>query len=257
MKILFLGQKTIGERCFELLIQRQDCDHRVAGVVSNQDRENVWWKSNGIYQYCLEHKLPFINNNKPNEEMIVQMINNVGAEFLISVGHQWILSKRVLSSVSGHAVNLHLAKLPDYRGNFSYNHAILNGDASYGVTLHWMTEEVDRGDYIDIREFPILEDDTAYSLYQKSLDEGAKAFQQFIDRFCSGESLPHKPMQGEGRFYSRKSLEGMREIRDIHDEEEMARKSRAFYFPPFEEAYVQIAGRKYYILPEKGGYIRK
>lgn len=254
MKILFLGQKTIGEQCFKVLVQHPEYNHNVtvAGAVSNENKESVWWKSNDIYQYCMEHKLSFISNEKPNEEKIAQTIIDVGIDCLISVGHQWVLSQKILELVSGCAVNLHLAKLPDYRGNFSYNHAILNGDTSYGVTLHWMTEEVDRGDYIDIGEFPIQEYDTAYSLYQKSLDEGIKIFRRFADKLYSGEALPHKLMLGEGCFYNRKSLDGMREIKDICAQKEITRKSRAFYFPPFEAAYLQIAGRKYYVIPAEG-----
>lgn len=254
MKILFLGQKPIGEQCFQILVQHSHPNQNitVAGAVSNDDCESVWWKSNEIYQYCMEHKLAFLNNRKPDEGKLVQMITDAGIDFLVSVGHQWILSKKVLELVSGRAVNLHLAKLPDYRGNFSYNHAILNGDTAYGVTLHWMTEEVDRGDYIEISEFPIQECDTAYSLYQKSLEAGIKIFRLFADRLYSGEELPHKLMQGEGCFYSRKSLDGMREIKDICDQKEMIMKSRAFYFPPFEAAYVRMDGRKYYVIPAEG-----
>lgn len=254
MKILFLGQKPIGEQCFQILVRHSNPNQNitVAGAVSNEDSESVWWKSNEIYQYCMKHKLVFLSNRKSDEEKIVQLITDAGIDCLISVGHPWILSKKVLKLVSGCAVNLHLAKLPDYRGNFSYNHAILNGDASYGVTLHWMTEEVDRGDCIDISEFPIQECDTAYSLYQKSLDAGIKIFQLFADRLSSGEEQPHKLMHGEGCFYSRKSLDGMREIKDIRDEKEMVKKSRAFYFPPFEAAYVWMSGQKYYVIPAEG-----
>jgi methionyl-tRNA formyltransferase len=249
MKILFLGQKPIGERCFEILMEYQNENMSVAGAVSNQSCEKVWWKSNTVYNVCVENDLLFIDNSKPNEELIIENIKSNNIDFLVSVGHSWILSDSILKMVSYQAVNLHLAKLPDYKGNYTYNHAILNGEKVYGVTLHWMTDKVDQGDYFLTDEFPVAIEDTAYSLYQKSLEAGVKLFRSFAQKIKEGGEMPRIPMTGRGKFYSRKSLDGLRKINDLNNTEEVLRKSRAFYFPPFENAYFLIDNRKFYIIP--------
>lgn len=249
MKVLFLGQKPIGEKCFEVLMKHQNENMSVVGAVSNQACESVWWKSNAIYNVCMENDLLFIDNSKPNEEIIKEKIKSNNIDFLVSVGHSWILSDSVLQMVSYHAVNLHLAKLPDYKGNYTYNHAILNGEKTYGVTMHWMTGKVDQGDYFLTEEFPITTRDTAYSLYQKSFEAGVKLFLSFAQKISEDEELPRVPMTGSGKFYSRKSLDGLREINNLCNTEEILRKSRAFYFPPFENAYFLIDNRKFYVVP--------
>jgi hypothetical protein len=54
-------------------------------------------------------------------------------------------------------------------------------------------------------------------------------------------------MKGKGRFYSRHSIDTLREIKGLH---ELDVKSRAFFIPPFEPAFVLMNGRKVYVLPE-------
>ncbi len=252
LRIIFLGQKPIGEMCFEQLLKGQNDNYKVVAAVSNMDKSKTWWNGNKIYERCTEENIVFADNSKRNEEQIKEIIIRGNVNYIVSVGHGWILSNEVLRLVDDRAVNLHLAKLPEYKGNFTYNHAILNGEKTYGITFHWMSASVDQGDCIFTKEFPISEEDTAYSLYLKSIDEGVLLFGQFIDFISTGKGLPRKPMEGEEHFYSRKSLEGLREIEPDATPEDIVRKSRAFYFPPYENAYFKINGKKYFVYPEEG-----
>lgn len=251
LRIMFMGQKPIGELCFEQLLKRQNNKYRIVAAVSNMDKLKVWWKENRIYETCMNDNIIFVDNSKRNEERIKELIVEENIDFIVSVGHGWILSDKILQLVNYNAINLHLAKLPEYQGNFSYNHAILNREKKYGVTLHWMTERVDLGDYVFEEDFPINDDDTAYSLYIKSVDKGVALFGQFIDFISEGKELPREQMKGEQHFYSRTSLNGLREIECDDNLEDIARKSRAFYFPPFENAYFMINGKKYFVYPDE------
>lgn len=248
-RVLYMGQKPIGEKCFKILIDNQNVNYKVVGLVSNQSCEKVWWHSNDIYRYGLKNGLPFIDNEHPNEDKVIELIRKEKVNFVISVGHNWILSEEILEIVKYESVNLHLAKLPEYKGNYTYNHAILNNEGEYGVTLHWMDKMVDRGDYIFAEQFKITDEDTALSLYEKSNKIGQKLFEKLIICIKEDMNIPRNPMEGEGKFYSRGSLQGLREISNLYDTDEIQRKSRAFYFPPFESAYVMISGKKFYIIP--------
>ena len=249
-KIMFLGQKPIGERCLKIISNSCGENLQIAAIVSNKDGNSVWWKNNEGYQYAARHNIPFIDNSKRNADEIKACIKENDINFLISVQHGWIIDKETLSMVNGNAVNLHLAQLPEYQGNFSFNHAILNGDKKYGITLHYMKEEVDTGDYVMMPTFDITEKDTAYSLYNKSMDLAEEAFKDFIKMLSSGEELPRNKMSGTPRFYARNSIDGLRMISDISDKKEVRAKAHAFYFPPFERAYAVIDGSKYYVEPE-------
>ena len=252
-KVMYLGQKPIGEKCLSILDKAKGKSITIGAIVSNSERESVWWKSNNCYQYALEHNVPFIGNEHRNSDEIRKYIIDESINFLISVGHNWIIDEEILRLVGGNAINLHLAILPSYQGNYSFNHAILNHDTQYAITIHWMQKEVDTGDYVMMPKFEMSSKDTAYSLYQKSIDMGVNAFGELINMMNDGIVIPRNKMIGESRFYSRNSLEGKRKINSINDDVEIDTKARAFYFPPFERAYCYINQKKYYIEPEDDG----
>ena len=62
--------------------------------------------------------------------------------------------------------------------------------------------------------------------------------------------LAQKLVGSEGQYYRRNSIEGLKRIEDPCDADEVDRKCRAFYFPPFEPAHFEKGGRRFYVLPE-------
>lgn len=248
IRILFLGQKWLGERCFDILQKLQSDSVCICGVVSNSSTE-VWWQTNTIYQRCLSTGIPLIANDKRNDAAIVSMIAEMNVNTIISVQHPWIIPQESISLVNDRAFNLHNARLPTYRGHNACNHAILNGDQYYTSTLHWMVAEVDAGAIAFEETVEVAPDDTARSLYEKAIESGQMVFQRLLSHLMQRQPIPHKPISGTGVLYSRNSLDHFREIRDITNPEEVDRKSRALFFPPFEPAYYRLSGKKHYVLP--------
>lgn len=250
MRVLYLGQKPIGEACFDICCHNENDKFKIVTAVSNKESKNTWWKSNRIYERCKQNGITFIDNRRPNEDIILQTILEKNIDMIISVGHKYILSAEILNAVNQNAINMHLAILPDYKGNYTYNHAILNEEKEYGITIHWMSEKVDQGDIIALPRFNISSKDTAYSLYNKSIELGLTTFGRIIGMLAAGQQLPRIKMNSGGCFYGRKSLDGKREIPSDADPNTIQKMSRAFYFPNFEAAYFVIGEMKYYVLPD-------
>lgn len=241
-RILFLGQKPLGEKCFDLLRRKLD----VCGVVTNTTQD-VWWGSRGIYDQCIGTSLPLIDNAEQHEKNIAQLIKDREIDTLISVQHSWILSDALLELVNYRAFNLHNAKIPDYRGYNACNHALLNGDQTFTSTIHWMVPKVDMGAIAFEEVLPIATNETAQSLFDKAQDAGFRVFELLVDCLVETRDIPKIPLVGEGHFYGRNDLEPSRQIQNPHDPEEVDRKSRAFHFPPFEPAYILVNGEKQHV----------
>lgn len=245
-----MGQKWLGENCFNLLNKELDNEFQLCGVISNQT-EDVWWRSNKIFTFCVANNIPFVSNNRRNNEKILNLIKKLNINMIISVQHPWILPHNILSTVEFNAFNLHNAKLPEYQGNNSCNHAILNGEKTYTSTIHWMTENVDDGVIAFEKTINILPDDTARSLYQRSIISGGKIFQKLLYFLKNNKTIPKKKIVGTRRYYARNSIEEFRKIKNIFDWMEVDRKSRALYFPPFKPAFYSIQGKRFFVLPKK------
>ncbi|MDD5005756.1 MAG: NeuD/PglB/VioB family sugar acetyltransferase [Candidatus Omnitrophica bacterium] len=149
-------------------------------------------------------------------------------------------------------INFHPAPLPDFRGVGGYNFAIFEQLSSWGVAAHFVMDETfDTGEIIKIKRFDINSDiETAYSLEQKSLGVMLDLFKEVIDLAYSKRSLPSCP-QGDGRYISKQDFENLRKIYPSDDIEAIERKIRAFWFPPYDGASIEIKGKEFTVINER------
>ena len=139
-------------------------------------------------------------------------------------------------------LNFHPAPLPDMRGMGGFNVAILEGFAEWGVSGHFVDRDFDTGDLVRVDRFPIEPGATALSLDIDSQARLLSLFRDVVDMALGGTDLPRIP-QGEGRYVTRDEFEGMRRVPPGEDAETLERRIRAFWYPPYEGATVEIAGR--------------
>ncbi len=145
-------------------------------------------------------------------------------------------------------LNFHPAPLPDFRGVGGYNVAILEGLDRWGVSCHFVDEQLDTGDLVEVERFPIETDtETAFSLDLKSQERLVGLFERVLGRVRDGEPLPRAP-QGEGRYVSRDEFEELRVVRPGDD---VARKLRAFWYPPWPGAVLDVDGRRLTLVDEQ------
>jgi methionyl-tRNA formyltransferase len=138
-------------------------------------------------------------------------------------------------------LNFHPAPLPDIRGVGGYNVAVLEGMSEWGVSCHFVDAEFDTGDLVEVERFPIDPDTaTALSVDVESQEHLFELFQRVMRRALAGEELPRTP-QGEGRYVSREEFEALRRVRPGDD---LERKLRAFWYPPYPGAVVEVDGHE-------------
>ena len=96
----------------------------------------------------------------------INLLKELGADYIISVHFPHIFPNEVLKIPRYGVLNLHPAYLPYNRGWHTPTWAIWEG-TPYGATLHFMEEEIDRGDIIHQKQQDILPEDTADTLYKR------------------------------------------------------------------------------------------
>jgi methionyl-tRNA formyltransferase len=145
-------------------------------------------------------------------------------------------------------LNFHPAPLPDMRGLGGYNVAILEGRRAWGVSCHFVEPTFDTGDVVAVERFAIDPDSaTALSLDIESQERLLELFKSVMAAAIAGEELPRTP-QGEGRYVSRAELEELRRVRPGDD---LDRKLRAFWYPPWPGAVIEVDGRVLTLVDER------
>ena len=82
-----------------------------------------------------------------SKELISHFLNNK-YNFVI-LGKTGILKKEVIAAADNRIINVHPAKLPNYRGYSEPAHALFEGHPELvGFTIHWIDEGIDSGSLI-------------------------------------------------------------------------------------------------------------
>lgn len=231
-KIVFVGTRPLAASCLGYLADRVGTD-AIKGVLTIPRGTYGWWKNEGkpeVWEVAEAKALPLIDETD---------LTKLDYDLLFCVYWGTIFKDDVLNRPSMGCFNLHTAPLPDYRGCFSYSHAILNDDTHYGSTFHKMHRRTDHGDIIGWTRFPIETKDTARSLYDKTVQHSFPLFvdvlEKILDRTIKLISQDEISQQTGRmpRYYNNKSLEPFYlKPEVILNIEGLLRLQRALTFPP-------------------------
>lgn len=164
IRVLLAGSPQFSVPIFEEVIQNFD----VVGIIAQPDRAaNRGYKLTPPPTKLLAQKynIPLFQPEKIGE--ISQDLARLEFDFLLTAAFGQYIPMRVLDLPKKAAVNIHGSLLPKYRGASPVQHSLLMGDKETGITLIYMTKEMDAGDMIAKASFEVLETDTAKEVFEK------------------------------------------------------------------------------------------
>lgn len=74
---------------------------------------------------------------------------------IVLAGFMRILSSHFIQQYYGQIINIHPSLLPKYKGLNTHQRVIDNKDKEHGITIHYVTKELDSGPVILQRSFPV------------------------------------------------------------------------------------------------------
>ena len=147
-----------------------------------------------------EHNVPIYEILSSSDPNLATILKNQAPQLIVSNNWPYRLKQNVLEIPSIAAINLHLGKLPAYRGVFPIFHALLRGEKEFGVTVHHMNESFDDGLIINQEAISIDAHDTLFSLYPKAFDFGTRLIGNAIEEI-SADNTTTAPNGPEGQSY--------------------------------------------------------
>jgi phosphoribosylglycinamide formyltransferase 1 len=106
---------------------------------------------------------------------IQQVLQNHSINLIVLAGYMKLLPPEIIRAYRSRIINIHPALLPKYGGKGMYganvHRAVLaSADKLSGATVHFVTEDYDRGPILIQRTLPVLPDDTPESLAARVLE---------------------------------------------------------------------------------------
>lgn len=237
---ILLGSKPGATVALEVLLQR---NWKVRAVVPSGQSSHDFISGQRLGELALKHGIPVIKQSELPCEPV---------DFVISYMFRYKVKSPTLKLATRAALNFHAGPLPEYGGWAFYNLAILENTSSYGCTCHHMDEGFDTGPIVKVNRFSIdASQETAWSLERKAQEEMIRLFIDFCDLAESGCDLPRiEQEKSRMRYLDQASFEKLKEIPAGADDETIQRHARAFFYPPYECAYMSIGGAKVEVLPK-------
>ncbi len=128
------------------------------------------------------------------DAQLTKIIERYQAELVVLAGFMRILSDGFVAHFYGRMINIHPSLLPKYRGLHTHQRALESGDKVHGLSIHYVSAELDGGPIILQKTVPILADDTEKSLAQRVLVEEHIAYPKVIQWIAQGrlQLIDHK-----------------------------------------------------------------
>jgi folate-dependent phosphoribosylglycinamide formyltransferase PurN len=144
--------------------------------------------------------IPVAGSEDVNDAATLALIRSWQPDLVISIYLNQLIKRDLIRLPGLGCLNLHPALLPRNRGLFPYFWAMANGDTHSGVTLHWVDEKFDTGDFLLQEVVPIEPNDTMTSLQYKSAQVGAEMLVRGVGLIEAGNP-PHVPQDNSQAIY--------------------------------------------------------
>ncbi len=159
---------------------------RIAAVISNKPEAYGLQRARqaGIATEIIVHQQ--FDSRESFDTELTRRIEKYQPELIVLAGFMRILSDDFVNHFYGKMINIHPSLLPKYRGLHTHQRALEAGDTEHGLSIHYVSAELDGGPLILQRKVPVLKQDTADSLAQRVLAEEHIAYPQVIQWFAQG-----------------------------------------------------------------------
>ncbi len=172
IRVLFMGTPEFAAHILAHILKE---NYTVVGVVTVPDKpagRGQKMHLSAVKKYALQQNLPVYQPANLKADSFQETLDTLQPDVAVVVAFR-MLPKKVWSFPKLGTFNLHASLLPDYRGAAPINWAIINGEKQTGVTTFFLDEKIDTGKIIAQKAVPITPQETAGSLHDKLMTEGA------------------------------------------------------------------------------------
>lgn len=176
-----------GSNLQALIDYQTQAQYQIALVISN--RPNVLGleraQKAAIPTLVIDHTT--FSDRLAFDQALMQAIDNAGIEIVILAGFMRILTPEFVQHYLGKMLNIHPSLLPKYPGLNTHQRALDAGDQEHGVSIHFVTPELDGGPVILQSLVKIQPKDTAQNLQAKIHQEEHKIYPLVCDWLASNK----------------------------------------------------------------------
>jgi len=159
---------------------------QICGVISNRPDAYGLTRANkaNIPAICIDHTE--FTDRESYDTALQATIEGLNPDGIVLAGFMRILTPEFVNTFSGKLLNIHPSLLPKYKGLNTHQRAIENGDEEHGVSVHFVTPELDGGPVIIQSRVPVFDEDSASDLAERVQEQERRIYPLVLSWFSAG-----------------------------------------------------------------------
>ncbi len=166
--------------------RRREIEIEIKAVISNRPGVLGLERAEraGIETRVIDHKE--YADRRSFDTALAQAIDRYQPGLVVLAGFMRILTPEFVEHYLGRMLNIHPSLLPSFQGLNTHQRALDAGVAEHGVSVHFVTPELDGGPVVARASVPVRADDSAETLAARVLKEEHRIYPEAIGLFASG-----------------------------------------------------------------------
>lgn len=170
----------------QALIDYPQTHYVISQVISNRSDAYGLQRAElaGISTAVLDHKQ--FATRESFDEALIRLIDARQPDLVVLAGFMRILSSGFVQHYAGRLLNIHPSLLPLYKGTNTHQRVLDAGDRVHGVSVHFVTEELDGGPVVAQAIIPVFEGDSKETLAQRVATQEHRLYPEVVSWFAAG-----------------------------------------------------------------------
>lgn len=189
----------------QAILDLDEKPYEVVAVLSN--KPEVFGLERATQAGVSTHVVPHTDfpDRESFDQAMISVIDQYQPDLVVLAGFMRILSSAFVQHYQGRLINIHPSLLPKYKGTQTHQRALDAGDKEHGVSVHFVTEELDGGPVVRQAVVEIRPDDDAQTLAARVAGEEHKIYPEVVSWIASkrlvltetGPQLDGNPLTAE------------------------------------------------------------
>jgi methionyl-tRNA formyltransferase len=205
--LLFGGGQILAD--FALMLKANRFDLFIAtGERHAQEVMRIDGESFTFEEFLKKNELNFAKFTAIAKDPVI--LNQIDQNTLgFSISAPWIFRQPFIDRFEGRLLNMHGARLPQYRGAASFSWQILRDEREGSMVIHQVDAGVDTGPIVKTRKFSYTKDCfTPEDYLNHNIKQGRELFKEFIADMLSGKKFaPRAQDESQSMYWPRLSTE--------------------------------------------------
>jgi len=154
-----------------------------------------------VKRVCETYRVPYSKWASINAPEFIQHCKNLNINLIVSVSPTQIFKEELINLPACGCINVHTAKLPNYRGLYPTYWAMTCGEKTVGISVHYIEKKIDAGKIILQTEIEIPPHATLDYMLRITKVKGAELLVKVIKQIAEGTVKAFYP-EGEGTYFS-------------------------------------------------------